>query len=167
MLFGLAEIGLEIENPWGFDENDLEIERYAQHIALELDTLSAMPRPHPKKWSERANMPLFPYSDKTFEDLKSLPPQELQTMLHRKAASRGETAQDPLARIQRRVSSTIRSTGAVTNKQRTARFRSFDNKLATWHRRKPSMIRELPEEHAETFGKVHSPSSTTNSDSLV
>lgn len=35
-LFALAEVGLEIENPWGEGENDLDLDRYCNLLALDL-----------------------------------------------------------------------------------------------------------------------------------
>lgn len=35
-LFALAEVGLEIENPWGEGPNDLDLDRYCLLLALDL-----------------------------------------------------------------------------------------------------------------------------------
>jgi putative membrane protein len=36
-LFALAEVGLEIENPWGEGPNDLDLDRYCKLVALDLE----------------------------------------------------------------------------------------------------------------------------------
>jgi len=51
MVFALAEVGLEIENPWGEGPNDLDLDRYCNLLALDLDEImNTIP---PKKgWSK-------------------------------------------------------------------------------------------------------------------
>ena len=39
MMFSLAEVGLEIENPWGEGPNDLDLDRYCNLLALDLDEI--------------------------------------------------------------------------------------------------------------------------------
>ncbi|KAE9368276.1 UPF0187-domain-containing protein [Stipitochalara longipes BDJ] len=43
-LFALAEIGLEIENPWGEGPNDLDLDRYCNLLRLDLDDIMAHPQ---------------------------------------------------------------------------------------------------------------------------
>ncbi|PMD29585.1 UPF0187-domain-containing protein [Hyaloscypha variabilis F] len=43
-LFALAEVGLEIENPWGEGPNDLDLDRYCNLLALDLDETMAHPQ---------------------------------------------------------------------------------------------------------------------------
>ncbi|KAL2063627.1 hypothetical protein VTL71DRAFT_5432 [Oculimacula yallundae] len=38
-LFALAEVGLEIENPWGDGPNDLDLDRYCNLLALDLEEI--------------------------------------------------------------------------------------------------------------------------------
>lgn len=86
MLFGLAEIGLEIENPWGDDANDLDTDNYAQNLVLEFDTLTTLPPVKPNDWiMSQNNTPLFPSSDMTFDQLKDIPRDELQQLMKSKA----------------------------------------------------------------------------------
>jgi putative membrane protein len=42
---GLAAIGNELENPFGNDVNDLPLDHYCKELAMELDTLMAVPAP--------------------------------------------------------------------------------------------------------------------------
>jgi hypothetical protein len=41
MIFALAEVGLEIENPWGEGPNDLDLDRYCMLLALDLEEIIA------------------------------------------------------------------------------------------------------------------------------
>ena len=41
VFFGVEEIGVEIENPFGHDDNDLPIERFSELIASDLEGLQA------------------------------------------------------------------------------------------------------------------------------
>lgn len=43
-LFALAEVGLEIENPWGEGPNDLDLDRYCNLLRLDLDDILAHPQ---------------------------------------------------------------------------------------------------------------------------
>jgi len=45
MIIGLAAIGREIENPFGDDVNDLDLDSYCKAIALELDIITSRPAP--------------------------------------------------------------------------------------------------------------------------
>jgi len=44
VLFALAEVSLEIENPWGEGPNDLDLDRYCNLLALDLEEILAHPR---------------------------------------------------------------------------------------------------------------------------
>ncbi|TVY28736.1 UPF0187 protein [Lachnellula hyalina] len=43
-LFALAEVGLEIENPWGEGPNDLDLDRYCNLLRLDLDDIMSHPQ---------------------------------------------------------------------------------------------------------------------------
>lgn len=47
-LFALAEVGIEIENPWGEGPNDLDLDRYCNLLALDLDDIMAHPQSYEK-----------------------------------------------------------------------------------------------------------------------
>jgi hypothetical protein len=51
MIFALAEVGLEIENPWGDGPNDLDLDRYCMLLALDLEEIMATTPPK-RGWSE-------------------------------------------------------------------------------------------------------------------
>lgn len=86
MLFGLAEIGLEIADPFGEDVNDLDTDRLAQNVALELDTLSSQRPVSFHDWvADEKNTPLYPSTHLHFHQLMELPREDLQTMMRNKA----------------------------------------------------------------------------------
>lgn len=53
-LFALAEVGLEIENPWGEGPNDLDLDRYCNLIALDLGDVVAVSQVHSRPASIRS-----------------------------------------------------------------------------------------------------------------
>jgi putative membrane protein len=62
ILFGLLHISYEIENPFGYDINDLDLDRYCRGLAVDLDLIcSYLPGQDPHEWlySEH-NKPLWP-----------------------------------------------------------------------------------------------------------
>ncbi|KAJ5241349.1 uncharacterized protein N7469_002940 [Penicillium citrinum] len=71
IILGLATIGSEIENPFGQDVNDLPLETYCRQIALELDIITAQPRPTVDDFMTRAeNLVLFPLSQNGYDEWK-------------------------------------------------------------------------------------------------
>ncbi|KAK9240840.1 Bestrophin, RFP-TM, chloride channel-domain-containing protein [Lipomyces kononenkoae] len=81
VILGLAAIGLEIENPFGFDPNDLDLNRYCQMISVEVSmTMSYVPYSDSSAWMrDKLNRPLAPVYNGDFEQCeKDL---ELEDML--------------------------------------------------------------------------------------
>jgi ion channel-forming bestrophin family protein len=67
IILGIAAIGREIENPFGSDVNDLDMEGYIRSLAVELDILTSMPPPQSKDFIEiDENCPLGPTSNIPF-----------------------------------------------------------------------------------------------------
>jgi len=62
ILFGLLHISYQIENPFGYDINDLDLDRYCRGLAIDLDLITSyMPSPNPKEWLYSIeNKPLWP-----------------------------------------------------------------------------------------------------------
>lgn len=62
ILFGLLNISYQIENPFGYDINDLDLDRYCRGLAIDLDLITShMPGPDPKEWLYNVqNRPLWP-----------------------------------------------------------------------------------------------------------
>ncbi|BFZ54023.1 hypothetical protein PYCC9005_001054 [Savitreella phatthalungensis] len=90
-LFSLLAIGTEIEDPFGQDANDLDLERYCDVIRSELDILTSIPPPDAQEWAvrNRSNRPLAGLTDKTFAELEVLPIGEVRRLLSRKAQVTG------------------------------------------------------------------------------
>lgn len=63
LILGLLLIGNELENPFGYDVNDLPLDAFCQQIATEIDIISSISKPKKNEWikSER-NKVLFPLS---------------------------------------------------------------------------------------------------------
>ncbi|KAK9367375.1 Bestrophin, RFP-TM, chloride channel-domain-containing protein [Lipomyces kononenkoae] len=81
VILGLAAIGLEIENPFGFDPNDLDLNRYCQSISVEVSMImSFVPYSDSSAWMrDQLNKPLAPVYNGDFEQCeKDL---ELEDML--------------------------------------------------------------------------------------
>ncbi|ORY82636.1 Bestrophin, RFP-TM, chloride channel-domain-containing protein [Protomyces lactucae-debilis] len=100
MIMGLAEIGLEVENPFGDDENDLDTDRMAQAIIFELQTLTTLQtwKDDLSNWSESSdNRPLYPFSTASFPELAEYPKEAVYDLLKRKATS--VQTSDPLGRM--------------------------------------------------------------------
>jgi hypothetical protein len=62
ILFGLLHISYQIENPFGYDINDLDLDRYCRGLAIDLDLITSyMPSPDPQEWLYTVeNRPLWP-----------------------------------------------------------------------------------------------------------
>ena len=61
---GIAAIGREIENPFGKDVNDLDMEGYIRSLTVELDILTSMPPPQSEDFiATEENCPLGPMTD--------------------------------------------------------------------------------------------------------
>ncbi|KAF3941217.1 hypothetical protein ABW19_dt0205184 [Dactylella cylindrospora] len=86
IILGFAAIGREIEDPFGDDVNDLNLDRYCESIAIELDMILSVPAPQRADWIVRDdNYVMFPNmnegynawkakgSDKIREELKKKP----------------------------------------------------------------------------------------------
>jgi predicted membrane chloride channel (bestrophin family) len=63
IILGLAAIGREIENPFGRDVNDLDLDRYCNNLAMELDLLISKPPQKTEDFVFRDdNMVMWPLS---------------------------------------------------------------------------------------------------------
>lgn len=63
LILGLLLIGTELENPFGYDVNDLPLDAFCQQIASEVDVISSIRKPKCKEWIMRdENKLLFPIS---------------------------------------------------------------------------------------------------------
>lgn len=63
IILGIDAIGHEIENPFGRDVNDLDLDRYCAGLQMDMNVLVSKPPPKPEDWIEQDdNLPLWPYS---------------------------------------------------------------------------------------------------------
>jgi hypothetical protein len=70
---GIAAIGREIENPFGKDVNDLDMEGYIRSLSVELDILTSMPPPQPEDYIEtEENCPLGPTTNIPYSMARSM-----------------------------------------------------------------------------------------------
>lgn len=85
IILGLATIGSEIENPFGQDVNDLPLDTYCRQIALELDIITATPRPNVDDFMTRAeNLVLFPLSQNGYDEWKDRTVEDIRGALRAK-----------------------------------------------------------------------------------
>ena len=62
ILFGLLHISYQVENPFGYDWNDLDLDRICRNLAIDLDLIASQPpRPDANIWLYNDNnQPLWP-----------------------------------------------------------------------------------------------------------
>jgi ion channel-forming bestrophin family protein len=88
IIFGIAAIGNEIENPFGHDVNDLPLDTYCRELAADLDVLTSLPKATCGDFIERAeNKVLFPLSLSPYEDWADRSVEEIRDALRAKAIS--------------------------------------------------------------------------------
>ncbi|KAJ5573637.1 uncharacterized protein N7459_008064 [Penicillium hispanicum] len=97
IIIGLATIGSEIENPFGQDVNDLPLDTYCRQIAVELDIITATPRPSVEDFMARPdNLVLFPLSQNGYPEWKERSVEEIRAALRTKVvANPASTAAAP------------------------------------------------------------------------
>ncbi|KAI8055925.1 Bestrophin, RFP-TM, chloride channel-domain-containing protein [Syncephalis plumigaleata] len=49
-MFGIQSIGEEIENPFGYDANDLPLDEFCKVVKSEVDIITSVPSPNPDDW---------------------------------------------------------------------------------------------------------------------
>jgi putative membrane protein len=82
IIIGLAAIGREIENPFGHDVNDLPLEAYCEELEMDIDTITSQPAPRAGEFMRRGgNMPIWPLSQKTWEEWKGRSKQDIRDAL--------------------------------------------------------------------------------------
>ncbi|KAJ5099800.1 hypothetical protein N7532_006801 [Penicillium argentinense] len=88
IILGLATIGSEIENPFGQDVNDLPLDTYCRQIAIELDIITATPRPNVDDFMTRAdNLVLFPLSQSGYDEWKDRSVEDIRGALRAKVVA--------------------------------------------------------------------------------
>lgn len=70
LLCGFMELGQEIENPFNYDLNDLDLDKYCESIQCELLEISTQGNAEPSSYIySRLNQPLAPYDRRTAQEL--------------------------------------------------------------------------------------------------
>ena len=73
IILGIAAIGRELENPFGSDVNDLNMEGYIQSLSVELAILTSEPPPKAEDFIEMdENFPLGPTSNLSYSEVKNM-----------------------------------------------------------------------------------------------
>ena len=88
IIFGIAAIGHEIENPFGHDVNDLPLDTYCRDLAGDIDVLTSLPKATAADFLERSeNKVLYPLSLSAFELWADRSVQDIRDALRAKAVS--------------------------------------------------------------------------------
>ena len=72
-MLGIALIGRELENPFGSDVNDLDLDSFVRDLKVELEILTASPPPKAEEYIKiEDNWPLGPKSRMAYSVVKNL-----------------------------------------------------------------------------------------------
>ena len=87
---GFLEIANQVENPFGYDDSDLDLDHFCALIAAELREIVAHPQPDPEQFvTSPLNQPFWPTDQRTATDiLQDFDP------LHTSSTTASETAQE-------------------------------------------------------------------------
>jgi len=96
IILGLAAIGREIEDPFGRDVNDLDLEKYCQSLQYDLNVLTARPaKVQVDKWMRvDDNQPLWPYSLSGYNSWESRGIDEIRAALADKVHHQAAVVQE-------------------------------------------------------------------------
>ncbi|EGX51318.1 hypothetical protein AOL_s00054g388 [Orbilia oligospora ATCC 24927] len=85
IILGFAAIGREIEDPFGDDVNDLNLDRYCDSIALELDMILSVAPPKPSDFIQRDdNYVMFPNMNEGYKAWKAKGIEKIRSELKQK-----------------------------------------------------------------------------------
>ncbi|KAF1820575.1 uncharacterized protein K489DRAFT_390027 [Dissoconium aciculare CBS 342.82] len=85
MILGIAQIGRELEDPFGHDVNDLPLDSYCHEIANDIDALTSMPAPVNEVWMvERGAKVLYPLSYMKYQGWEMRSVEEIRAALKMK-----------------------------------------------------------------------------------
>jgi putative membrane protein len=85
IILGLALIGAEIENPFGYDVNDLPLDAYCEQIQEDLMLISSKPKVSTEElYKSRGNMVLYPVSHAGYDDWMERDEGEIRETLARR-----------------------------------------------------------------------------------
>ena len=74
IILGIALIGRELENPFGDDITDIDMDAFLRQLKVELNILTSNPPPKPENFiATDTNFPLGPKSTLSYSAVKQLP----------------------------------------------------------------------------------------------
>ncbi|KAF2841181.1 UPF0187-domain-containing protein [Patellaria atrata CBS 101060] len=86
IILGIALIGREIENPFGMDVNDLNLDYFCDQLAQEIDVISSNPAPKPAEFvMHKNNMVMFPLGESGYQSWEQRSLEQIRTALKAKA----------------------------------------------------------------------------------
>lgn len=90
IILGLAQIGRELENPFGQDVNDLPLDAYCHELATDIDAMTSKPAPlNIEEWMrDRGAKVLWPLSSWEFKAWETRSVEDIRAALKAKAQSR-------------------------------------------------------------------------------
>lgn len=98
IILSFERIGREIEDPFGFDVNDLPLDDYCRELAADLDVLTREPAPEVTGWmASPANKVMYPLSMAGFDSWSERSLGEIREALRVKASTRSRTRMGPAA----------------------------------------------------------------------
>lgn len=93
VLLGIEKIGGEIENPFGYDENDLDLEDFCNLIVRELDTITANPPPSVDDWIFAPENHPFGPQNVTAEEARKLSVEDVRVLLDTSAQEKRNSSE--------------------------------------------------------------------------
>lgn len=89
IILGIAQIGRELENPFGQDVNDLPLDAYCQELANDIDALTSQAPPlKTETWMrDSGSKIMWPFSSMEYKAWESRSLEEIRSALELKAAS--------------------------------------------------------------------------------
>jgi len=85
VLIGIERIGAEIENPFGYDDNDLPLDQFCDSIKDELNLITSSPVPSMNDWVFTEKNHPFENKDINALEAKDLPTAEVRSLLSLKS----------------------------------------------------------------------------------
>lgn len=86
IILGIAAIGREIENPFGYDANDLPLDNFCKQLELEISVITSKPRPKPEDFiNTEENLVLYSMSSLSYGAWKAKSTAEIRATLEAKA----------------------------------------------------------------------------------
>lgn len=90
IILGIAQIGGELENPFGQDPNDLPLDAFCRELANDIDSITAQPAPlNNEEWMKESSAKLlWPYSGLEYRAWEAKSIDEIREALRNKASSK-------------------------------------------------------------------------------